>query len=296
LPCAASGSTYYYFQDGLGSVRNVVDSSEVAQNTYDHYPFGNIFAAQTENVTNPYRFTGREHEAGSLGNMHYYRNRYYMAYLGIFASRDAMWADIHQGWGYVGNSPTMLVDPLGLKVVQIEIVYWNTTKYNYITPMSLRQMKRIFDNCFATLTTDTVNITWKKTQWKDEDLGWNDDHSVLTIGIGDTLRDMKLGALASGGGFPDTPRVNLNPEAIYAAVQARRNKNAPVRINIAIANILAHEIGWENLASPNGLGHPETDDPLVVEAYGMPTRERWSQLGKFLPETCEKIKGALGVE
>jgi YD repeat-containing protein len=70
LSMTRGGSTYYYFQDALGSVRNVVDSSEVAQNTYDHYPFGNIFAAQTENVTNPYRFTGREHEAGSLGNMH----------------------------------------------------------------------------------------------------------------------------------------------------------------------------------------------------------------------------------
>jgi RHS repeat-associated protein len=117
-------NTYYYFQDGLGSVRNVVDSSEVAQNTYDHYPFGNIFAAQTENVTNPYRFTGREHEAGSLGSMHYYRNRYYMAFIGIFASRDAMWADVHRGWGYVGNAPTMLIDPFGLCDGEMALQYW----------------------------------------------------------------------------------------------------------------------------------------------------------------------------
>jgi len=46
--------------------------------------------------------------------MHYYRNRYYMPGNGIFTSRDAMWADIHRGWGYVGNSPTMYVDPYGL--------------------------------------------------------------------------------------------------------------------------------------------------------------------------------------
>ena len=46
--------------------------------------------------------------------MHYYRNRYYMPGNGIFTSRDAMWADVHQGWGYVGNAPTMLVDPYGL--------------------------------------------------------------------------------------------------------------------------------------------------------------------------------------
>jgi len=104
--------TYYYFQDGLGSVRNVVDASETVQNTYDYYAFGRSLAA-TENVTSPWQFTGRYKESGAISNLHFYRNRYYGPDLGQFTSRDAMWADIHRGWGYVGNRPTMIGDPYG---------------------------------------------------------------------------------------------------------------------------------------------------------------------------------------
>ena len=32
---------------------------------------------------------------------------------GIFMSRDAIFADLHQGWGYVGNNPVAFVDPYG---------------------------------------------------------------------------------------------------------------------------------------------------------------------------------------
>jgi RHS repeat-associated protein len=108
-----SGSAYYYMADGLGSVRNLVDASETVQNTYDYYGFGDSLGA-TQGVTNPYRFTGREYEAGSVLDMHYYRNRYYLPGLGIFMSRDAAWADEARGWGYVRNSPTASVDAFGL--------------------------------------------------------------------------------------------------------------------------------------------------------------------------------------
>ena len=97
----------------LGPVRNVVESDEDVANTYDYYAFGDSLAA-TENVTSPYRFTGRDAEPGGLSQAHYYRNRYYMPWTGIFMSRDAMWADVHRGWGYVGNNPVNLLDPYGL--------------------------------------------------------------------------------------------------------------------------------------------------------------------------------------
>ena len=45
--------------------------------------------------------------------MHYYRNRYYLAGLGIFMSRDAAWADQARGWGYVGNCPAAVADAYG---------------------------------------------------------------------------------------------------------------------------------------------------------------------------------------
>ena len=106
LSMTSSNNTYYYFNDALGSVRNLVDANEVVQNTYDYRAFGENLSA-TENVTSPYRFTARDYEPGGLSQAHYYRNRYYMPWTGIFMSRDAMWADLHQGWGYVGVKSRM---------------------------------------------------------------------------------------------------------------------------------------------------------------------------------------------
>jgi len=71
-----SSDTYYYMADALGSVRNLVDSSETVQNTYDYRAFGTN-AGMTENVSSPYHFTARSYEPGSVLHMHYYRNRYY---------------------------------------------------------------------------------------------------------------------------------------------------------------------------------------------------------------------------
>jgi len=124
LSVTRAGNTYYYAADGLGSIRNVLDSSEVAQNTYDYYAFGDVLGTQTEGVTNPYRFTARDYESGGILSTHYYRNRYYMPCIGIFASRDAMWADMHRGWVYVGNVPTMLFDPYGTGVRDFVEKYW----------------------------------------------------------------------------------------------------------------------------------------------------------------------------
>jgi len=89
------GSTYYYMADGpprrvnLGSIRNVVSANETLQNTYDYYAFGNTLGTPTVNVTNPYEYTGREFEDGSVNTTFYCRNRYYLGSLGIFASSDA---------------------------------------------------------------------------------------------------------------------------------------------------------------------------------------------------------------
>ena len=109
-----SGNTYYYMMDGLGSVRNVVESDEDVANVYDYYAFGNTLGTPTTGVTTPFEYTAREFEDGSVNTTLYYRNRYYMSALGVFTSRDTMWPDIHRGWGYVGNNPVATRDPLGL--------------------------------------------------------------------------------------------------------------------------------------------------------------------------------------
>jgi RHS repeat-associated protein len=118
LSMTRGGNAYYYMGDGpprrvnLGSVRNIVESDEDVANTYDYYGFGDYLAA-SETVTSPYRYTGREYETGGVASPYYYRNRYYTAALGIFASRDAMWADLAMGWEYVENAPIMYDDPYG---------------------------------------------------------------------------------------------------------------------------------------------------------------------------------------
>jgi hypothetical protein len=60
-----SGSTYYYLKDGLGSIRNLLDSNEATQNTYDYYAFGKELGSWTENITNRYTYTAREYDEES---------------------------------------------------------------------------------------------------------------------------------------------------------------------------------------------------------------------------------------
>jgi RHS repeat-associated protein len=117
LSVTRGGNTYYYMTDGLGSVRNVVESDEDTANTYDYYAFGDSLGTQTQGVTNPFRYTAREYESGSVLDAYYYRNRYYLSALGIFASRDAVRADGHRGWGYVQAAPTLFADPFGRSVI-----------------------------------------------------------------------------------------------------------------------------------------------------------------------------------
>ncbi len=107
------GQDTYYMADGLGSIRNLLDADETVLNTYDYYAFG-IMITEIEGVECPYRFTAREREPGGLSHAHFYRNRYYMPWTGIFMSRDAMWADVHRGWRYPANNTVNLLDPYGL--------------------------------------------------------------------------------------------------------------------------------------------------------------------------------------
>ena len=102
-----SGSTYYYMRDGLGSIRNLVESDEDTANTYDYYAFGKELGSWTEGVTNRYTYTAREWDAESA--QYYYRARYYDGG-GRFSGRDHTGAF---GYTYCSNSPCTLVDPSG---------------------------------------------------------------------------------------------------------------------------------------------------------------------------------------
>ena len=65
--------TYYYMQDGLGSVRNLLDAQCSTLNAYDYYAFGEALSTN-ELINNRYRFTSREWDSGRTGTDHIFCN------------------------------------------------------------------------------------------------------------------------------------------------------------------------------------------------------------------------------
>jgi RHS repeat-associated protein len=128
LSMTRNSATYYYHSDALGSIRNITDSSEVAQNTYDYYAFGSVVGTPTENVTNDYRFTGRRWDSES--GLYYYRTRFYNNQTGTFTQSDKYFVDLIIAQdemqataeqitkllplhSYVSNNPVNFADPEG---------------------------------------------------------------------------------------------------------------------------------------------------------------------------------------
>jgi RHS repeat-associated protein len=107
--------TYYYMQDGLGSVRNIIDSTQAVKNTYDYYAFGEAFSV-SEHATltgQRYRFTSREWDAESQTIHHRYRNN--DPRIGRFLSADPLGYDAGINlYSYVRNNPANNTDPYGL--------------------------------------------------------------------------------------------------------------------------------------------------------------------------------------
>jgi RHS repeat-associated protein len=108
------GATSSLLTDALGSTIALADQTGAAQTTYTYEPFGAVTQAGAAN-TNPFRFTGREDD-GATG-LYSCQARYYPPALSRFISEDPLG---YSGgpdpnlYAYVGNAPTMLVDPFGL--------------------------------------------------------------------------------------------------------------------------------------------------------------------------------------
>jgi RHS repeat-associated protein len=106
------GSTVYYTMDGLGSVRNLTNSTQTIVEQYDYDSFGNLAAPPI--TGNPYTYTSREYdpETGLL----FYRARYYDPAIGRFITADPIGFDGGDVnfYAYVFNNPVNWVDPWGL--------------------------------------------------------------------------------------------------------------------------------------------------------------------------------------
>lgn len=124
----ATSSTYYYSQDGLGSVRILTDNAGVVQNRYDYTAFGKTYSPNTTiGVDQRYGYTGRE--ASSIGAPMYYRYRQYNPSMGRFIGRDALgYGGSPDGnlYAYTMNRPSLFDDPYGLTLFDYIITGdWN---------------------------------------------------------------------------------------------------------------------------------------------------------------------------
>ena len=108
---------YFYLQDRLGSVRQVVDSSGIVVNTYTYNPFGQDFATEvSETVDNPFKFTGQYYDPEI--NQYYLRARQYDPTLMRFTSIDPVKGKFQQPltlhrYLYCANDSINFTDPSG---------------------------------------------------------------------------------------------------------------------------------------------------------------------------------------
>ena len=104
----------YYVHDGLGSVRQLVDTTGAVQATYAYDPFGVPLAGG--DVYNPYQFTGEAWDAEV--ELLYLRARYYQPEVGRFITKDPWTGDYDRPatlnlFAYTLNNPANLVDRSG---------------------------------------------------------------------------------------------------------------------------------------------------------------------------------------
>jgi len=103
---------YWYTQDGLGSVRQLISDSESVLNSYAYTAWG-VPLQWHERVSNRYTYTGREYNPETL--FYHYRIRPYQALNGRFSQRDDVRKYVNDYW-YAVNNPLRYKDPLGLDV------------------------------------------------------------------------------------------------------------------------------------------------------------------------------------
>lgn len=138
-------------QDALGSTVGLGDSAGALQTQYTYEPFG-VVSQTGAASTNSYKFTGREDDGTGL---YYYRARYYQPRLQRFISEDpAAFRDVVNVYAYVGNSPILFTDPLGLvRVNSTDITvcekYGCKAKTILFDPQTCKTRNCIFVKCFG---------------------------------------------------------------------------------------------------------------------------------------------------
>ena len=113
LAMTRGGNTFFYHQDGLGTVTDLSDVTGATAKSYAYDAWGNILD-QTGSVENSYSYTGRELDAET--GLYYYRARYYDPAIGRFLQEDPIGfngGDLNL-YAYVASNAPNERDPRGL--------------------------------------------------------------------------------------------------------------------------------------------------------------------------------------
>lgn len=116
---ASPSARYFYYQDGLGSISEILDANGVLAEQYEYEPYGKTTiknktgsVISTSAMGNRFAFTGRclDYET----KLYDYRARVYSTEIGRFLQRDPVWQmDETNQYTYVRNNPATLIDPYG---------------------------------------------------------------------------------------------------------------------------------------------------------------------------------------
>ena len=110
----SDGTTYWYLQNGLGSVMAVTAGDGVLIETVEYDVYGAPTVVQHNGAlptNNRFLFTGREYDYET--ELYWYRARHYHPILGRFLQRDPL-EFLTEQYGYVEANPVVGVDPGGL--------------------------------------------------------------------------------------------------------------------------------------------------------------------------------------
>jgi RHS repeat-associated protein len=106
------GAHYSYIYDGKGNVTALLDSNATVAAAYQYDPFGKVRNV-TGSVNQPFQFSTKPYDDKT--GLSYYGYRFYVPSLGRWLTRDPL-GEIGgiNLYGFVGNNPVNLIDPLGL--------------------------------------------------------------------------------------------------------------------------------------------------------------------------------------
>ncbi|MEX5216842.1 MAG: hypothetical protein NW701_03355 [Nitrospira sp.] len=181
-----SGGDEFYQTDALGSTLTLTDSSGASSTTYTQEPFGKT--TKIGSSTNAFQYTGRE-EDGT--NVFYYRARFYHSGIQRFLSEDPYnFASLqiaggsgslddqlqisaflavpkrHHPYSYVGNTPTLYVDPSGLlfggnvnageEYGEYAAQWWADVAFEYNDPLYLPSFLSLASSLWGRKTSDAT--------------------------------------------------------------------------------------------------------------------------------------------